>query len=496
MPMKLSKLLEGRAQSDLFANDPDVLGLSLDSRNINPGQVFFAYQGHNTDGNHYIADAINKNAAAIVTDSAEAASVNRNSTCPIIVVDDLKTQLSEIAANFYDHPSKKMQIIGITGTNGKTSFCHFLAQALTLLGESVGVLGTLGNGVFGKQEKASVTTPDPIKLQAMLADMVSQGVNYVAMEVSSHGLKQGRVDAVDFDIAVFSNLSRDHLDYHGDMLAYGNAKRQLFQKECLKQLIFNIDDEFGRQLLEEFYQKKPTYAYSAEGRICEYAVSTLRAQHVHLNMKGVTASLHTPWLNGVLHASVMGRFNLSNLLAVFAVLGINGFAPENIFSALAKVQGVNGRMQLFGGGDKPYVIIDYAHTPDALKQVLMTLRDYTEGDLWCVFGCGGNRDQGKRGQMGQIAESIADNVILTDDNPRHEEPASIIADILQSMSKPERAVIEYNRRRAIAHAIHCAKSGDIILIAGKGHENYQIYGDESFPFSDEIEVQMLLTEKN
>lgn len=494
MPITLSKLLENTTQSTPLSRDPEIHGLSLDSRTVKPGEVFFAYKGYKTDGNHYIADVIQKNVAAIVTDSPD--NVVANANCPIIFVKDLKLSLSQIAANFYDHPSKKMQVIGITGTNGKTSFCHFLAQVLTMLGEKVGVMGTLGNGIFGKCEKSNLTTPDPIKLQALMADMHQQGVKSVAMEVSSHGIEQGRANAIDFDMAVFSNLSRDHLDFHGDMAAYGNAKRKLFQKDCLKHLIFNIDDDFGRQLLEEFYSKKSTYAYSAEGRVSEYAVPTIRAQHVHLNMKGVTASLHTPWSDGVLHASLMGRFNLSNLLAVFAVLGISEIAPEAIFTSLAKVQGVNGRMQLLGGGEKPYVVIDYAHTPDALKQVLATLRDYTEANLWCVFGCGGNRDQGKRGQMGQIAENFADNVIITDDNPRDEEPMAIIADILQSMAKPERAVIEHNRRRAIAHAINCAKIGDIILVAGKGHENYQIYGNETLPFSDELEVQMLLAERN
>lgn len=494
MPITLSKLLENTTYSNSLSRNPDIHGLSIDSRTVKSGDVFFAYKGYKTDGNHYIAEVMQKNPAAIITDSMDV--VTPDAKCPIIFVKDLKFCLSQIAANFYEHPSKKMQVIGITGTNGKTSFCHFLAQTLSMLGESVGVLGTLGNGIFGKCEKSSLTTPDPIKLQALMADMLKQGVKYVAMEVSSHGIEQGRADAIDFDMAVFSNLSRDHLDFHGDMAAYGNAKRKLFQKDCLKQVIFNIDDDFGRQLLEEFYSKKSTYAYSAEGRISEYAVPTIRAQHVHLNMKGVTASLHTPWSNGVLHASLMGRFNLSNLLAVFTVLGIKGFAPEAIFASLAKVQGINGRMQLLGGGDKPYVVIDYAHTPDALKQVLLTLHDYTEGDLWCVFGCGGNRDQGKRAQMGQIAEVFADNMIITDDNPRDEEPMAIIADILQSMAKPERAIIEHNRRRAIAHAINCAKIGDIILVAGKGHENYQIYGNEILSFSDELEVQMLLAERN
>lgn len=494
VPIKLSQLLSNVTQLQHAGLEREVVGLTLDSREVKPGYVFFACRGHqNDDGNRYIDEAIRNKAAVVMTDSSEvAASRSGANDVPVIFIADLSRHVSTLAANFYDHPSRHMYVVGITGTNGKTSFCHFLGQALTLLGESVGVLGTLGNGIFSQQERSTLTTPDPIKLQALLAEMRLQGVRQVAMEVSSHGIEQGRVNAVDFDVAVFTNLSRDHLDYHGTMEAYGNAKRKLFQKEGLKHAIFNIDDVFGRQLLAEFYTKKAVFAYSAEGRLSEYPVPTVRAEHVHLNMKGVTASLRSFWGDGVLHAAMLGRFNLSNLLAVFSVLCISGVPIETIFRVLSQLQSVTGRMQVFGGGDRPHVIIDYAHTPDALKQVLLTLKDYAEGEVWCVFGCGGNRDQGKRAQMGQIAEMYADKVIVTDDNPRQEKPMSIVADILSKMIKPESVIVEHNRRRAIAHAIDCAKMGDIILVAGKGHENYQIYGDEHLPFSDEMTVRMLL----
>lgn len=489
MSIVLSKLLENDIN-----NDSTVQGICLDSRKVQPGYVFCAYQGHKINGNHFIQDALNKGAVAILTD-ATSASLKLNTRVPIITIKNLKLELSRIAANFYGHPSKSMKVIGVTGTNGKTSFCHFLAQALTELGVTTGVLGTLGNGIYGQHEKSNLTTSDPIEVQAMLKKMLEQGAQYVAMEVSSHGMIEGRVSAVEFDTAVFTNLSRDHLDFHGDMMAYGRAKRKLFEKEGVKHIVINIDDEFGCQLLEELSTKISAYAYSAEGRISELNVPTIRAEHVHLNMNGITASLHSPWCEGLLHSGLLGRFNLSNLLAVFTVLGLRGFSEEAVFTALARVKGVTGRMQLFNAKDKAHIVIDYAHTPDALKQVLSTLRDYTTGELWCVFGCGGDRDQGKRSQMGQIAESYADYIVVTDDNPRQEDPSSIISDILQGMQNPKRAVVEHNRRRAIAHAVNCAKTGDIVLIAGKGHENYQIYGSEYLPFSDAVEVQLLLTEK-
>lgn len=494
MNKKLSDVLRGITKIKT-TEDGMISGLCLDSRELKSGDAFFACTGYNMDGNDFIAEALANNAAVILTDKEDLDASQFVSDKPIIFIQDLKQQLSAIASNFYDHPSKKMQVIGITGTNGKTSFCHFLAQALTDMGETVGILGTLGNGIYGKHNQAKLTTPDPVRLQALLADMHAQGAKYALMEASSHGIAQGRINAIEFDTAVFTNLSRDHLDYHGDMLAYGKAKRKLFETKSVKHLVLNIDDDFGCQLLEDFRDMTTIYAFSANGARSNYEeIPTVRAQNAHLNMKGVTASLHTPWGDGLLHSNLLGDFNLSNLLAVLTVLGIHGYRIEDIICSLAKTKGVAGRMQLFGGGNKPYVVVDFAHTPDALKQTLQTLRNYTEGELWCVFGCGGNRDQGKRGQMGQIAENNADNIVLTDDNPRHEEASAIVADILQSMQEPERVVVEHDRHRAIAHAIRCAKANDVILIAGKGHESYQIYGDEQLPFSDDIEVQMLLAE--
>lgn len=495
---KLSDLLQGIVKIDASL-ECRVTGLALDSREVNKGNIFFACIGEHADGRKFIDAAIEKGAVAVISDSTAAkaratSKQYKNKEIPIIRVPDLKQQVSEIAARFYNRPSKDLMVIAVTGTNGKTSCCHFIAQALTAMGKKVGVLGTVGNGLWGQHKESQLTTPDPIALQQLLAEFKVQNATHVIMEASSHGIVQGRMNAIECDIAIFTNLTREHLDYHGSMEAYGNAKRKLFENPYLKYAVINIDDEFGRQLSETLQLKMQLFAYSASGRLSEKPVKLTRAHQVHVNIEGITASIYSPWGDGVLHTQLIGRFNLSNLLAVLTTLGILGFSIQETINLLADTKGVPGRMELFGGKGKPYVIVDYAHTPDALRQVLTSLKEYLDGELWCIFGCGGDRDQGKRAQMGQISETLADRVIITDDNPRHEQPQDIVADILQGMSRPEFAVVEHDRRRAISHGINCAQPGDIVLISGKGHESYQQYGDNKNPFNDELEVQMVLAE--
>ena len=473
--------------------------LALDSREVKAEALFFACVGTQTDGREYINQAIENGAVAVLREGGENLPLiseyeHEGRKIPIFSLSDLNDKVPLIAARFFGEPAKNLFLIGITGTTGKTSCCHFIAACLEMAGERTGIIGTLGNGCFGHLENPTHTTPDPVELQRMLAKFVVAGVKKVVMEVSSHGLDQKRVKGLAFTIAIFTNLSRDHLDYHETMDNYANAKRQLFLYPHLRYAVINSDDEFGRQLITEFRDQLKAYAYSASGRSLDDHLPQIRVQQVNLERSGITASIHTPWGDGVLHSPVLGRFNISNLLAVLTTLGILGIPLKTALSFLTQLRGVPGRMELYGGGNKPLVVVDFAHTPEALLQVLLTVREYCTGELWCVFGCGGDRDKGKRPQMGTIAENHADHVIVTDDNPRTEKPAAIVSDILQGMHNPDVAVIEHDRHRAIAHAIQCAHKDDVVLIAGRGGEQYQIIGTEKFPFNDSLDVQMILTE--
>lgn len=483
-----------------------IMGLTQDSRCVKNGDLFFAVPSTlataSMDGRHFMQDAIAKGAAAILAEAHGLAEFSNQQfstgkpTVPVIPVENLLHKIGLIAARFYGDPSTHMQVIGITGTNGKTSCSHFIAKALEMNGEVCGVIGTLGCGVYGKLLQTGLTTPDAILLQKLLADFYAQQAKYVAMEASSHGLSQDRVAGVQFTIGVFTNLTREHLDYHGNMQNYAAAKRLLFNQPGLQYAVLNADDPYGKQWAQELKQTLSvfTYGLNASTVFSDHSHHTY-AHAIQLNNTGITASLHTPWGEGVLHNPyLLGHFSLSNLLAVLTVLGILGMPLSEILAYLARLRGVMGRMETFGGGKQPLVVVDYAHTPDALQQVLQVLRTHSQGKIWCVFGCGGNRDSGKRPLMGKIAEQYADRIIVTDDNPRHEDPLQIVADVLAGLDSPGNAVVEHDRRRAIAHAVGCAQEGDIVLIAGKGHEAYQIIGDQQQAFSDSLEVQMLLAE--
>lgn len=507
MAMHLSKLLENivKVKPD---EDREITGLSLDSRTTKPGDLFFAYPGTAIDGRDFIAAAIEQGAVAILAEVDEnppalqkAArrppfSKGVTDSVPLFAIPNLATHVGSVAARFYHHPSHHMQVVGITGTNGKTSCCHFIGQALHNDNKTCGIIGTVGNGLAGSPlQHASLTTPDPISLQALLAEWQQQGVQYVAMEAASHGLAQGRVNGIEFTTAVFTNLTRDHLDYHGDMASYAAAKRLLFARPGLRNAVLNIDDLYGQQWLEELTGKLEVFAYSIDAVKNKCQVPLVYAQHAKFAEIGITASVHTPWGDGVLHNPyLIGRFNLSNLLAALTVLGISGMPLPTILARLTEVKSVPGRMQVVGGGAKPLAVIDYSHTPDALEQALKTLREHCQRKLWCVFGCGGDRDRGKRPLMGKLAEQYADYIVVTDDNPRHEEPRQIVAEILQGLDNPAGAVVEHDRRRAITHALSSAQVNDVVLIAGKGHETYQIIGDKKLVFNDVLEAQLILNE--
>ena len=471
MPMPLNQFMLQAESSTLIRE------LTLDSRAVKAGDLFLAIPGTRSDGRDHIADAIGRGAAAVAYES-EGAPQMSDSAAQLLPVKGLAQQLSAIAGRFYGEPSRGLHLVGVTGTNGKTSISQLIAQALDLLGERCGLIGTLGVGFFDALESGKHTTPDPLAVQATLARLKQAGARAVAMEVSSHGLEQGRVAALDFDVAVFTNLSRDHLDYHGSMEAYGAAKAKLFAWPQLKCRVINLDDAFGRQLA----------AGVAESRLIGYSLENadayLYCSEARFSNDGIEARIVSPQGAGLLRSPLLGRFNLSNLLAVVgALLGLN-YPLDEILAVMPKLQGPVGRMQRLGGGAQPLVVVDYAHTPDALEQVLRALRPHVQGELLCLFGCGGDRDRGKRPLMAQIAEALADRVLVTDDNPRTEEPAQIFADIRAGFAQAEAVQFLHGRGEAIAQLIAAAKVGDVVVLAGKGHEDYQEIHGERLHFSD------------
>lgn len=492
---RLSALLAGLAPVPDLA-ERVVGSLSLDSREVQPGGLFLACAGGSGHGLAHLQQAIDKGAAAVLWEPDAAWAQDRvdalQARLPLIRVEALGRQASEIAGRFFDYPSRHMQVIGFTGTNGKTSCSQFLAQAL--LPARCGIIGTLGNGFPDALQAGTHTTPDAVALQSILHDLQHQGADVVAMEVSSHALDQGRAAAVHFGAAVFTNLSRDHLDYHGSMADYADSKRRLFQVPDLGCVVLNLDDPFGRELLTQSEPGVTRVGYSlqpieADTRGLD---GWLSAESIHSDESGMRIALRGSWGAGELVSSLLGRFNVSNLLAVLAVLLHLGLPLQDALTRLAGVRTVAGRMQRFGGSGQPLVVIDYAHTPDALQQVLTTLRPHTRGRLLCVFGCGGDRDRGKRPQMGEIAEALADLVYVTDDNPRFEDGERIVRDILDGMKQPAKALVQRDRAGAISSAVAQAEAGDLVLIAGKGHEDYQLVNGQVLPFSDAEQVQRAL----
>ena len=449
--------------------------LTADSRAVGPGAVFAAYPGTARDGRDFIPQAISRGAAGVLWEARDyvwdpAWQVGN------AAVARLKEKVGAIAAQVYGDPSRALRLTGITGTNGKTSVAHWIAQALARAGEKTAVMGTVGNGFPGQLAAAGNTTPDAIELQKALAGYLRAGARACVLEVSSHGLDQGRVNGCHFHTAVFTNLSRDHLDYHGDMANYAAAKARLFAWPDLQYAVLNLDDAQGAALAENL-RGPQLIGYSLERG------AALRGHLLKCDLGGVTLAIESDWGVAELNAAVLGAFNASNLLAALGALLAAGLALPAACQALAAVRPPPGRMELLGRGGQPTVVVDYAHTPDALDKVLRTLRQAVEnGRVICVFGCGGNRDRGKRPLMGRAAENLADQVIVTSDNPRHEDPLAIIADISAGMSARPR--IEPDRARAIFEAVGAAGGGDVVLIAGKGHEAYQEIGEARIPFDD------------
>lgn len=480
MSLSLNKIF-AHAGRDLLIRE-----LTLDSRNVRAGDLFLAVPGAKFDGRAHIADALQRGAAAVAYE-VEGATVLPLTDVPLIPVKGLAAQLSDIAGRFYGDPSRQLNLVGVTGTNGKTSVTQLVAQALDLLGQRCGLVGTLGTGFYGALESGLHTTPNPIAVQATLADLKNAGAKAVAMEVSSHGLDQGRVAALAFDVAVLTNLSRDHLDYHGTMEAYGAAKAKLFNWTDLRCRVINLDDEFGRQLAADKHDSR-LITYSLED-----SSAYLYCREALFDDDGVRATLVTPQGEHHLRSALLGRFNLSNVLAaVGALLGLE-YALDEILAVLPKLEGPAGRMQRLGGGNQPLVVVDYAHTPDALEKVLMALRPHAKGRLLCLFGCGGDRDRGKRPLMAEVVERLADGVLVTDDNPRSEDPAQIFDDIRAGFSAVDKVDFVPGRGLAIARLIAAAAADDVVVLAGKGHEDYQEIKGQRHDFSDLAEADKALT---
>ena len=477
--MSLRQLLAGTAGVAALADAADisVRGLQLDSRKVQPGDAFVALRGTRQHGIAFAQVAEQNGAVAIL---AETPFDNEATAIPLIGVDELGQQLGNIASRWQGDPSAAIRVVGITGTNGKTSTMQLLAQALSLNGHTSATIGTLGAGLFGAVEAGERTTPDAIELQALFAKFRDAGASDVAMEVSSHALAQGRVNAVSFDVAVFTNLSRDHLDYHGDMASYSAAKARLFDWPTLVTAVINVDDVFGARLVANLRDDLSVLCYGIDNATADVVASNVRS-----DAAGLHFSLRTPWGSGEVNSRLLGRFNVANLLAVVACLGQSGVTFADIVDTLPKLEPVAGRMNRIDAGDV-VLVVDYAHTPDALEQALTSLRAHCAGKLICLFGCGGDRDQGKRPQMAEIAERLADAVIVTDDNPRSESGDAIVAAILAGFADPERAIVERDRERAIHLAAMAARDGDIVLIAGKGHETYQEIGEQRLPFDDRV----------
>ena len=474
----------GLSSQDLTAEQLSlsVKDLCMDSRQVKPGDVFVALSGFKVHGMDYAYQAVRSGAVAVLTepakvDRAEAAERRGNLNIPVLSHADLSGELGVLASAFYGHPSQSLKVTAVTGTNGKTSVAWLLMHALQQLGIKTGYMGTLGIGGVDSLKAAANTTPSAIDIQKNLAAMQAAGYQHVCIEVSSHGLDQSRFKGTAVDAAVFTNLSRDHLDYHKTMQAYADAKKRLFTDFDANICVVNVDDDCGRKWAgsDELTGEVKTYATA---RAADY-----RAENIQLMSAGIAFDLWHKSQQLRFETALLGQFNVQNILSVLVVLNHLGYQSADLKPIIEGLQPVPGRMNRVDDvSTGAILVVDYAHTPDALEQVLLALREHTENQLWCVFGCGGNRDKGKRAMMGAVAEKLADKVVLTDDNPRFESSAQIISDIEFGMrSKPH---VINNRKQAIAHVLDKCQQGDIILVAGKGHESTQEVNGELYPFND------------
>jgi UDP-N-acetylmuramoyl-L-alanyl-D-glutamate--2,6-diaminopimelate ligase len=485
-------LLDGIAK--IPATEACVSDLTLDSRQVRAGSLFFALPGLKEHGLKFAADAAARGASAVLWEPRADLAPTLPPGVFAAAIPNLKSLVGRIADRFFNWPSSQLRITGITGTNGKTTCAFLLAQCLERLGLAAAYMGTIGWGRPAALTEPTHTTPDAVTVHRTLAQLRSSGVREVAMEVSSHALDQSRVDGVRFHSAAFTNLTRDHLDYHGDMQKYGAAKAKLFQAADLKHLVLNIGDEFGRALARNHVGSASLIAvWVGAGDSGWLADRALHATQVRMETRGISIELDGSFGKVTVKTQLMGRFNAENSVVVLGCLLSLGVSLDEAAKALAECRPAPGRMEVVktDAPNKPTVVVDYAHTPDALAKALSAAREHCDGALWCVFGCGGDRDAGKRPVMGRIAESLADQIIVTDDNPRSEDPQAITRDILEGIESREVRVI-HDRGEAIATALKAAQAIDLVLIAGKGHEDYQIYGETRRAFSDRSEALRIL----
>lgn len=454
-----------------------VRDIHLDSRRVGPGDVFIAVVGRSADGRSFIPQAVAQGACAVLLDAGGATPELRRLGVPLLEIAGLSSQLASLAARFYGLAAGGVALLGVTGTNGKTTVTHILAQLLNALGEPCGTIGTLGWGMGGTRHDTGMTTPDAVSSARILRRLAEAGAHFAAMEVSSHGLHQGRVAQLAFRAAVFTNLTRDHLDYHGTMVEYGAAKRSLFTRS-MPLGVFNIDDDYGAQLFADHRLCQARLAYSLANPSADVYCRQLR-----YDADGASGWLVTPWGEAPLQCPLIGDFNVLNVLACVALLSGLDFQLQRVAGLLPTLKGVPGRVEVVHGGG-PLVVVDYAHTPDALASVLRAVRRHTRGELRVVFGCGGDRDRGKRPLMGEVAAQLADRIVLTSDNPRSEPPDAIIADIAEGIGSRDGVTVEVDRAAAIRLALAEALPSDVVLIAGKGHEDYQEINGVRRPFND------------
>ncbi|MDF1587737.1 MAG: UDP-N-acetylmuramoyl-L-alanyl-D-glutamate--2,6-diaminopimelate ligase [Gammaproteobacteria bacterium] len=493
----------GALIAGMVANVPEqtVSGLSLDSRKVESGWLFLSLAQNDQQRTAYLKQALDLGATVILFDvgvglTLVESKLIESAQAEAYPILQLAQNASEIAARYYDFPSDKMTVIAITGTNGKTSVSQFIAQSLDYLGVECGVIGTLGVGKIGNLSSTGMTTPDPVLMQAVFAELYSQGCSHVVIEASSHALAQGRLNSVAIDIAILTNLSRDHLDYHNTMEEYALAKKQLFMFEGLSTAILNTADVFGQSLIQDLVANQTVRVISYNAHTLDN--STLSATAIESHLSGMSFTISYQEQTAQIKSSLLGRFNVDNLLATLAGLVAIDVGFDQACQAIQQCHAVEGRMQTYSAQNQAEVVIDFAHTPDALTQALTSLRTHLpqQGLLWCVFGCGGDRDKGKRAVMGQCAELYADKIVLTADNPRSENNHEIVADILMGITKPETIHIEHDRQQAITFAITHASQQDIVLVAGKGHENYQEIAGNKIPFSDANAVVKALQAAN
>ncbi|MBA3537954.1 MAG: UDP-N-acetylmuramoyl-L-alanyl-D-glutamate--2,6-diaminopimelate ligase [Tatlockia sp.] len=479
--MKLAELLRPWISSDLPTCE--ISGLHNDSRQVKPGFLFIAYPGVATDGRLYIQQALSAGAIALVYDPENWPSkCQLPADIPSVALPGLAIKLAEIASRFYGEPSKKVAVTGVTGTNGKTTIAYQLAQAHSLLGERAAYIGTIGQGEVTSLQTLANTTPDALCLQQLLKNYEQKAIKQICMEVSSHALSQHRVDCIDFQQAIFTNLSHEHLDYHQTMEAYAAAKAMLFAKGSLQWAIVNQDDSFSQRMCEASLAKQMISYGIKEG-------ADVRALNWDVSLRGTRLELSSPWGQHHLAINALGFFNVYNSLAVFTSLVASGYAVDKVVPVMANLQAAPGRMEIVA--QEPYAIVDYAHSPDALENVLSTLQKVKKGRIIVVFGCGGDRDKTKRPMMGKIASSYADIVIITSDNPRSEDPLTIIDEIEAGISSKFNLYKIPDREQAIARALSLADKDDIVLVAGKGHEDYQQIGSVRHVFSDQQVIRHL-----